>query len=775
MKQFLFTNILFWFCTSLFAQLSTLNGQVQLADGTPVGNATIRISGTSLLALANEGGEFTFNNVPLGKQVLLVSSLEVKDKAIPIVIKEAKQSIVITLEASDNIHLDEVSVVRNTVKRDIETQGFAVNVIETKEGALRNIQTNELLDRTVGVRVRQQGGLGSEVQYNLNGMTGRSVGVFLDGIEISTYGSSFNLNNIPPSMIERIEVYKGVLPAHLTGDFLGGAINIVLKKGGKAANNLTASLSYGSFNTTQSDISALYRNEKSGFTTRIAGSFINTDNDYEIWGKFSKFIEPNGVVHRNYRTKRFFDGYRTYTGRFEFGYTDVKWADAFFIGYNVSDSYKEIQHGQTMGRPYMGRTSEANANVLSVTYTKKDVLTEGLDFSVNGVYSFRNTDLTDTVSLAYNWDGNIRLDLNGNPIKTLDGGQQGKPVLTGIKRRVANIRSNLGYDVFSGHRLSINHVFYTVDRKDRDRLLPPDLLGLSSTNDLSKNVVSFNYEAQTLSNRLTTNLFYKLYHQNLGSTSYTVQSNGQSGQVIKNKIKENQTNSGYGLAASFQVKPTFILMASGERAIRMPASMETFGSPEENVLENLGISPEISDNLNLGFRIGSFQFNDHRISFGSNFFWRNVKDRIMPQANELLNNQEIELTQYVNLGLTQSLGFEGELYYSYKNNFSLTFNFSKFNSLFKQKYDPSTGKRMTYYNKQIPNEPFYTMNGNVHYRFSDALQKNAQLNLFIRLVLWPLFEQFGQKQIGSLPRDKSRRIWASVTHSHPGKWLLLWM
>src|SRR5690606_11830630 len=147
-------------------------------------------------------------------------------------------------------------VTGNSVKRQSETKGFAVNVIETKDAALRNIQTNELLDRTVGVRVRQSGGLGSEVQYNLNGMTGRSVGIFIDGIEMSTYGSSFNLNSIPPSMIERIEVYKGVLPAHLSGDLLGGAINIVLKKGKNSSNSLSASVSYGSFNTTQSDISA---------------------------------------------------------------------------------------------------------------------------------------------------------------------------------------------------------------------------------------------------------------------------------------------------------------------------------------------------------------------------------------------------------------------------------------------------------------------------------------------------------------------------------------
>ncbi|ULT25225.1 TonB-dependent receptor plug domain-containing protein [Sphingobacterium sp. E70] len=93
----------------------------------------------------------------------------------------------------------------------MEIGGFAVAVVETKEAALRNLTTNELLDRTVGVRVRQNGGVGSQIEYNLNGMSGSTIGIFLDGIEVSTYGSSFNLNNIPPAMIERIEVYKGVL------------------------------------------------------------------------------------------------------------------------------------------------------------------------------------------------------------------------------------------------------------------------------------------------------------------------------------------------------------------------------------------------------------------------------------------------------------------------------------------------------------------------------------------------------------------------------------
>ncbi|CAN0380398.1 unnamed protein product, partial [Ectocarpus sp. 4 AP-2014] len=164
-----------------------------------------------------------------------------------------------------------------------ETQGFVVNIIETKEASIRNIQTNELLNTTVGVKLRQNGGLGSNVEYSLNGLSGRSISIFIDGIPISVYGSSFSLNSIPPSMIENIEVYKGVVPGHLADDALGGAINIVMKRGAKT--NLNAAVSYGSFNTFQASINSLYRYKNSGFTIKASGFHNYSDNDYKISGK----------------------------------------------------------------------------------------------------------------------------------------------------------------------------------------------------------------------------------------------------------------------------------------------------------------------------------------------------------------------------------------------------------------------------------------------------------------------------------------------------------
>src|SRR5690606_14468174 len=179
-------------CSASFslAQTGTLSGTVRLGDGTPVEAASVYVEQLGKGAVTDERGFYRLSGLPQGTYRVVVSSLELRETVVRVRIRDAAETFNMTAEATDQTQLDEVSVATKTGKREIETEGFAVNVIETEEASLRNLQTNELLDRTVGVRVRQSGGLGSEVQYNLNGMTGRSVGIFIDGIEISTYGSS---------------------------------------------------------------------------------------------------------------------------------------------------------------------------------------------------------------------------------------------------------------------------------------------------------------------------------------------------------------------------------------------------------------------------------------------------------------------------------------------------------------------------------------------------------------------------------------------------------
>ncbi|MGV3587227.1 MAG: TonB-dependent receptor plug domain-containing protein, partial [Adhaeribacter sp.] len=314
MKHCLLT-CLFILCTTLLAQAQSgsLSGKVTTLEAKPVEDAIVLIKNLNKVAVTDQNGFYRFNDIPFGTYHLEVNAIAVELKQVEIAVNQPETLSNIAVKAKGGKALKEVLVTGKTEKREIETVGFAVNVVETKEASLRNLQTNELLNRTVGVKVRQSGGLGSEAVYNLNGMSGRAVGIFIDGIEISTYGSSFNLNNIPPALIERIEVYKGVLPAHLSGDFLGGGINIILKKGA-LQNNLTASVAYGSFNTQQADLGGMYRNPKSGLTIKGSGFYSYSDNDYKVWGKFVKNEMPSGQMLQG-RGKRFNDAFKSFGGR----------------------------------------------------------------------------------------------------------------------------------------------------------------------------------------------------------------------------------------------------------------------------------------------------------------------------------------------------------------------------------------------------------------------------------------------------------------------------
>ena len=730
---------LFHFTTSAQTtapKTATIKGKVKDEKGAVVSFVTIRIDGTNIATFSETDGTFLLKDVPYGNQNIVITSVEIKAKTSKININKPNHEInpVVTRTAND---LNEVNIVQKTEKKEIETTGFAVAVIETKEASLRNLTTNELLDRSVGVRVRQNGGIGSRVEYNLNGMSGSAVGIFLDGIEISTYGSSFNLNNIPPAMIERIEVYKGVLPSHLTGDYVGGAINVVLKKDA-SQNNITAAMAYGSFNTFQADLSGIYRNKETGFTTRAAGFYTYTDNSYETWGKFSKFVHPDRTLERYYRAKRFNNQYKSVGGRFEVGFTNVKWADQFFIGYNISDTYAEIPHGTTMARPYVGRFGEYKAHVVSLNYNKNNFLVKGMALNVNAVRSYRSTYVQDTVGQMYNWDGNPRMLIrNGQVIPvppTAGMGQQGAKSIVEVNRQITNMRSNLGYTVFPGHRLSVNHKRETTDRDDND-LLNPERRNMATVSSIVNNIFAINYEAQFLDDKLKTNILGKLTSIRTLQTRPEIVE--QDGENTINKVRNRTVNNnkGYGATISYNVISKLYIIGSTQNSYVAATESQLYGDPENNILENQGLVPEKNVNYNLGFRHGPFALGKHKFTLYANAFWRNgfnkisqqtVEDAIIPGRE---SDADIQVTKFVNIGKTQSRGFEGEVIYVYDNRLNALFNISKFNTLFKQEFD-TNGKPHDLYNLQLPNEPFFTMNGSIQYRLNDKFQKKSILNIY---------------------------------------------
>ncbi|WP_338839803.1 TonB-dependent receptor [Flavobacterium ginsenosidimutans] len=717
--------LLFMITFSGWSQTGKITGKVYFTNNENAYGASVQINGTKNFVVVDNDGQFEIKGLTYGSYNLEISSMEAKPKTVNVVVNRPSLLLNIQLEkATDPKALKEVKIQKKTFKKEIIDKGFAVNVIETEEAAKRNLQTNDLLDRSGGVRVRQNGGLGSAVSYNINGMSGNAIRIFIDGVPIQTYGASFSLNSIPPALIERIEVFKGVVPAYLADDSLGGAINVVLKKGAK--NSLNASVSYGSFNTVQSNVNTTFR-DKNGFTVK-ANAFQNySDNDYEVWGRWVYNILPNGR-YEYIRTKRFESMYRSYGGRLEAGFTNVDWADTFSVSYNGSQDYNQIQHGQYMTKPYKGRYGENAANVFSLTYAKKDFLIKKLDFSAVAVYSHKKEFLSDTVKWNYNWNGEKAIGLYGEPILSTTGAQQGATTLNYRTANVFNTRVGLTYSINENHKILANVMTHIFDQNELDRMKPELIRNFDVTRDLTKIVSSFGYEMSAFESRLRASLFVKNYDlDNTEIKPIIVNENGQN--TIGAEVSSKNTNfTGYGIAGSYTLFPKVMAMFSAEKAIRLPTEDEVFGRPGENILGNTNLGPEQSNNFNAGFRFGPYEINHHKITFSGNGFLRNSKDKIVRQISIRLN-EAVQATPFVNLGEAQSVGFETSLQYSYNDRFFGGINLSKFNSLYKDKYD-SNGNVLPYYNKQLPNEPYFTVNGNLQYNFRNVIQSKSELNLY---------------------------------------------
>lgn len=155
-----------------------------------------------------------------------------------------------------------------------------VKVIDTSGSTEHLRQIGEALEQSAGVTVRRFGGLGDYSVIMLRGASPNEVGIYLDGIPLSSAAQGVvNLADLPLDTLQRIEVYRGAAPLDL-GANMGGAVNLVTRQipGGWSAG---ASESYGSFGTFKSD---LYGSGARGVISGlIFYSHLQSEGNFAYW------------------------------------------------------------------------------------------------------------------------------------------------------------------------------------------------------------------------------------------------------------------------------------------------------------------------------------------------------------------------------------------------------------------------------------------------------------------------------------------------------------
>ncbi|EGO61948.1 TonB-dependent receptor domain-containing protein [Acetonema longum] len=119
-----------------------------------------------------------------------------------------------------------------------------VSVIELPQYEGEHKTLGDLLQTVPGIHIdKLSGGAGHYTTVRVRGSSASQVNIYVDGVLVNTGSEqAVNLENLNIDNVERIEVYRGYIPARFAGAAMGGAINIVTKKPDKTGGKVSYGL-----------------------------------------------------------------------------------------------------------------------------------------------------------------------------------------------------------------------------------------------------------------------------------------------------------------------------------------------------------------------------------------------------------------------------------------------------------------------------------------------------------------------------------------------------
>ena len=697
LKQIHLLFVFFLYISFSFSQY-TYSGKVVDENNRPLSDVSVSIKETKQGYYTAENGSFMFRLNP-GTYTAEVFFFGMKPAQHSFTIRTENVNHTFVLK-EDIIQDDVVEVVAKSKAEQLREQAFNIAVINLKQAKSRNTDVNQIIKTAPGVNIREEGGLGSGFQLSLNGLTGNQVRLFLEGIPMDYFGSSMSMNNYPSNLIDQIEIYKGVVPVHLTSDALGGAINIVPKKG--AFNFIDASISHASFNTTRSSVNAQLFHKETGLVARLHSFYNASDNNYRI--DVHEKDALGNITGRQLSVERFHDAYNSKMIQTEFGVFSQAFADELLVGYLYSDNYNEIQQGYSINQfanPYAHVFQESSAHIKSIKYRKKNLGTKGVDVSAYAVYSNAKSLSVDTGTVSYSW---LAKPINTHKTK----GEINKLTEFNLSDKNTLVNVHVQYQLKNRDMISLNTSVNHLNRSATDKRNPRNATQFSEPSKTRKTNIAIGYNSNLFKEQLKSTVFVKHYLYNLESleTNY-------SG-TQKDVFQVNKTHTGYGFASTYHLNEEHQLKLSYEKTIRYPEPSELFGDGLL-VYANPVLNPEQSTNANLSYRFNT-AFSNHQLSLENTFFLRNAKDYIKFVATGLIGS-------YENISKVRTFGTELTAQYIYKNAYRFTLNTTYQDSRNNSRYlNGVSGIPDPYYNDRIANVPYLFANGSLGYTTNQLFQ-----------------------------------------------------
>ncbi len=601
--------------------------------------------------------------------------------------------------------LEEVTVVADGAVSRVKQSAFNTVAVSTEN--LHNTTKNlsDALAKAPGMKLRESGGVGSDMQLTLDGFSGKHVKIFIDGVPQEGVGSSFGLNNIPVNFAERIEVYKGVVPVGFGTDAIGGVINIVTNKK-KRSWFLDASYSYGSFNTHRSYIN-FGQTFDNGLTYEVNAFQNYSDNDYDIYAPVEDF--ETGRIDRKtlHKVKRFNDTYHNEAIVGKVGITGKKWADRFMLGFTYSQMYKEIQTGVRQEIVYGRKHRRGNSLMPSLEYSKRNLLTRGLDVTLTANYNRNTTTNVDTASCKYNWLG-LTKPLNSPGEQAYQHSRADNDNWNGTM--------NVNYRLGQMHTFTFNHV-QNAFRRSNTSLLAKEEVKDAIAKETRKNITGISYRL-TPSTQWNLSVFAKLYGLYVAGPIATT---GNADEYVR--TTRSISSVGYGAAGTYFIVKGLQMKFSYEKAYRLPTIEEMFGD-EDLEMGDIGIRPENSHNANMNLSYNQ-AFGKHSVYAEGGLVYRDTRDWIQRNITSLSGGKYA--AAYVNYGKVKTLGFNLSARYDFGGWISVGGNFTKMDVRDNMKTSIAGNAPNPAYNERMPNLPYLFADSDVTLTWRNAFIKGNRL------------------------------------------------
>ncbi len=221
--------------TAAFAQSNKVTGKVTGPDNTPVAGASVTVSGTTTGAVTDANGIFSII-APAGSS-LYINSIGFSSQLVKV---DGRSSIDVQLPAGVSSNLEEVIVTGYTAQKKKDILG-AVAVVDVK--ALKSIPSSSAMQalqgQAAGVDVTNNGSPGAPSLIFIRGITGfaNTPLVLIDGVQ-------GNINDVPASDVESIQVLKDAGAASIYGARGSNGVIVITTKKGKSG---ALSVSYDSY------------------------------------------------------------------------------------------------------------------------------------------------------------------------------------------------------------------------------------------------------------------------------------------------------------------------------------------------------------------------------------------------------------------------------------------------------------------------------------------------------------------------------------------------